>query len=201
MEDNAIPICHCSCVFGLFGAWIGIRWTAEKYEIACNWLTVAFGEGIGIFLCVFMWCEEGCFRITCQQHESTEIGKERRLCYVGMTPCDGTVVFDDMQESRRLHRQRNVSSRVTFFKRSSAEFLERVRVKTKMSMSSGAYEKRIDRARHTDHCHSKKRAVCMLAASDASTIWQWNCYTMRRRGNIHGVQVRLSQRGRTVADC
>ncbi|EKD54549.1 MAG: hypothetical protein ACD_60C00071G0007 [uncultured bacterium] len=104
----------------------------EKFEDGVQLMTLHSAKGLEfpvVFLC---GCEEGLFPHYMTMEDPKGLEEERRLCYVGMTRAMRELYLT-YAESRRLHGKEVYHRPSRFLREIPAEFLEEVRLKTKVS--------------------------------------------------------------------
>lgn len=105
---------------------------AEKFEDCVQLMTLHSAKGLEFPLVFLGGCEEGLFPHYMSMEDPVRLEEERRLCYVGMTRAMQKLVIT-YAEVRRLHGKEAYHRPSRFLKEIPKEFLDEVRMKTKVS--------------------------------------------------------------------
>ncbi len=108
---------------------------AEKFEDGVQLMTLHSAKGLEFPLVFLCGCEEGLFPHYMTMDDPKGLEEERRLCYVGMTRAMQQL-FLTYAETRRLHGKEVYHRPSRFLREIPCEFLEEVRLKTKVSLPS-----------------------------------------------------------------
>ncbi|HSW93076.1 MAG TPA: DNA helicase II, partial [Gammaproteobacteria bacterium] len=106
---------------------------AETYEEGVQLMTLHSAKGLEFQVVFLCGCEEGLFPHYMTMEDPKGLEEERRLCYVGMTRAMRQL-YMTYAETRRLHGREAYHRPSRFLAEIPAEFLENVRLKTKVSM-------------------------------------------------------------------
>lgn len=104
---------------------------AQTFEDGVQLMTLHSAKGLEFPLVFLGGCEEGLFPHYMSMEDPTKLEEERRLCYVGMTRAMKKLVIT-YAESRRLHGKEVYHRPSRFLTEIPAEFIEDVRMKTKV---------------------------------------------------------------------
>jgi DNA helicase-2/ATP-dependent DNA helicase PcrA len=111
---------------------------AESYEDCVQMMTLHSAKGLEFPVVFLSGCEEGLFPHYMSQEDPTRLEEERRLCYVGMTRAM-TKLYLTYAETRRLHGKEVFHRASRFLAEIPEEFLEPVRMQTKVSRPQQSY--------------------------------------------------------------
>lgn len=104
---------------------------AEKFEDCVQLMTLHTAKGLEFPIVFLCGCEEGLFPHYMSADDPKGLEEERRLCYVGMTRAMQRL-YITYAETRRLYGKEAYHRPSRFLSEIPAEFLEDVRLKTKI---------------------------------------------------------------------
>jgi DNA helicase II / ATP-dependent DNA helicase PcrA len=105
---------------------------AESFEDCVQMMTLHSAKGLEFPLVFLSGIEEGLFPHYMSADDPMRLEEERRLCYVGMTRAMSKLYLT-YAETRRLHGKEAFHRPSRFLREIPAEFLDEVRLKTKVS--------------------------------------------------------------------
>lgn len=105
---------------------------AEETQDSAKLMTLHAAKGLEFPLVILCGMEEGLFPHQMCLNDPRQLEEERRLCYVGMTRAMKKLVLT-YAESRRLYGQERHCQASRFIREIPAEYLQEVRLKTKIS--------------------------------------------------------------------
>ncbi len=105
---------------------------AEEYEDCVQLMTLHSAKGLEFPMVFLAGCEEGLFPHYMSAEDPNRLEEERRLCYVGMTRAMRKLHLT-YAEVRRLHGKEMYHRPSRFLGEIPPEFLDEVRLKTKVS--------------------------------------------------------------------
>jgi DNA helicase-2/ATP-dependent DNA helicase PcrA len=105
---------------------------ASTHEDAVNLMTLHTAKGLEFPFVILCGMEEGLFPHQMSMGEPGRLEEERRLCYVGMTRAMKSLMLT-YAESRRLYGQEHPCRVSRFVREIPAEYMEEVRLKSKIS--------------------------------------------------------------------